>query len=109
VQDGICIRLYSEEDFHERPAFTQPEIQRANLAEVILRMQAFHLGEIETFPFVQPPPPAAIANGYLLLQELGALDDQRELTQLGRDLARLPIDQQRTSGSAIRSPTSSLC
>ena len=92
VQDGICIRLYSEEDFNDRPPFTQPEIQRANLAEVILRMKAFRLGDIETFPFVQPPTPAAINNGYLLLQELGALDEQRELTSLGRDLARLPID-----------------
>ena len=92
VQDGICIRLYGEEDFAERPAFTQPEIQRANLAEVILRMKAFHLGDIETFPFLQPPTPAAIASGYTLLQELGALDDRRELTELGRDLARLPID-----------------
>jgi ATP-dependent helicase HrpA len=92
VQDGICIRLYSEEDFNARPDFTQPEIQRANLAEVILRMKAFRLGDIETFPFVQPPTPAAIANGYALLQELGALDAQRNLTPLGGDLARLPID-----------------
>ncbi|MBA4148602.1 MAG: ATP-dependent RNA helicase HrpA [Verrucomicrobia bacterium] len=92
VQDGICIRLYSEEDYDSRPPFTQPEIQRANLAEVILRMKAFRLGEIETFPFVQPPSPAAIGNGFALLQELGALDDKRELTPLGRDLARLPID-----------------
>jgi len=92
VQEGICIRLYAEEDFNERPLFTQPEIQRANLAEVILRMKAFHLGDIETFPFVQPPTPAAIANGYALLQELGALDEQRALTRLGDDLARLPID-----------------
>src|SRR6185295_5604707 len=66
--------------------------QRANLAEVILRMKAFGLGDIETFPFVQPPTPAAIADGYALLQELGALDDRRELSALGRDLARLPID-----------------
>lgn len=92
VQEGVCIRLYSEEDFNERPLFTQPEIQRANLAEVILRMKAFYLGDIETFPFVQPPTPAAIANGYALLQELGALDQQRSLTGLGEDLARLPID-----------------
>jgi ATP-dependent helicase HrpA len=92
VQEGICIRLYSEEDFNERSQFTQPEIQRSNLAEVILRMRAFHLGDIETFPFVQPPTPAAIANGYALLQELGALDEQRLLTRLGEDLARLPID-----------------
>jgi HrpA-like RNA helicase len=92
VQDGVCIRLYSEEDFQSRPPFTQPEIQRANLAEVILRMKAFRLGEIETFPFVNPPSPASIAGGYALLQELGAIDEKRDLTQMGRDLARLPID-----------------
>jgi ATP-dependent helicase HrpA len=92
VQEGVCIRLYSEEDFNARSPFTQPEIQRANLAEVILRMKAFHLGDIENFPFVQPPTPGAIANGYALLQELGALDEQRALTPLGEDLARLPID-----------------
>ncbi|HAV62052.1 MAG TPA: ATP-dependent RNA helicase HrpA [Verrucomicrobiales bacterium] len=92
VEAGLCIRLYSEDDFNGRPPFTQPEIQRANLAEVILRMKAFRLGEIETFPFVQPPTPKAVATGYTLLQELGALDGDRGLTQLGRDLARLPID-----------------
>ncbi len=92
VEAGVCIRLYSEVDFSERPAFTQPEIQRANLAEVILRMKAFRLGDIETFPFLNPPTPAAIQTGYTLLQELGALDDARELTDRGRDLARLPID-----------------
>src|SRR5207248_1671941 len=70
VQDGVCIRLYSEEDFNVRPNYTQPEIQRANLAEVILRMKAFRLGEIETFPFLNPPSPAAILGGYTLLQEL---------------------------------------
>ncbi len=92
IEDGVCLRLYSEEDFLDRPAFTPPEIQRSNLAEVILRMKAFHLGQIETFPFVQPPTPAAIAGGYALLQELGALDGNRSLTALGSDLARLPID-----------------
>lgn len=92
VQEGVCVRLYSEEDFLERPPYTQPEIQRANLAEVILRMKAFRFGEIERFPFVNPPAPAAIEGGYGLLQELGALDEARELTALGRDLARLPID-----------------
>jgi ATP-dependent helicase HrpA len=92
VQNGVCIRLYSEEDFAERPAYSQPEIQRANLAEVILRMKAFHLGDIATFPFINPPTPAAIHSGYTLLQELGALDAARELTPLGHDLARLPID-----------------
>jgi len=92
VQDGVCIRLYSEEDFLERPLYTQPEIQRANLAEVILRMKAFQLGEIETFPFVNPPEPASIESGYRLLRELGAIDEERRLTDLGCDLARLPID-----------------
>ncbi|HTI70761.1 MAG TPA: ATP-dependent RNA helicase HrpA [Candidatus Limnocylindria bacterium] len=92
VQNGTCIRLYSEEDFLSRPPFTQPEIQRSNLAEVILRMKAFQLGEIETFPFIDPPTPAAIQSGYSLLQELGALDTNRVLTPLGQDLARLPID-----------------
>jgi len=92
VQDGICIRLYDEEDFQKRPRFTQPEIQRANLAEVILRMKAFRLGDIETFPFINPPTAAAVRAGYLLLHELGALNDTNELTPLGRELARLPID-----------------
>ena len=92
VREGVCIRLYSEEDFASRPPFTQPEIQRANLAEVILRMKAFRLGDIETFPFVNPPSAPAIEGGYQLLIELGALDETRGLTALGLDLARLPID-----------------
>lgn len=92
VQNGICVRLYSEEDFEKRPPYTQPEIQRANLAEVILRMKAFHLGEIETFPFLNPPQPAAIRAGYQLLVELGALDLNHALTPLGWDLAQLPVD-----------------
>jgi ATP-dependent helicase HrpA len=92
VQNGVCIRLYSEADFQDRAPFTQPEIQRANLAEVILRMMAFRLGDIESFPFINPPTPAAIQGGYKLLQELGALDENRQLTSLGSDLARLPID-----------------
>lgn len=92
VQDGTCIRLYAEDDFAARPRFTQPEIQRANLAEVILRMKAFRLGDIETFPFINPPVGAAIRAGYQLLHELGALNDSNELTSLGRELARLPID-----------------
>lgn len=92
VREGVCIRLYSEEDFAKRPPFTQPEIQRANLAEVILRMKAFRLGEIETFPFLNPPAPASIRGGYALLHELGAIDETEQLTQLGRELARLPVD-----------------
>ena len=92
MESGICIRLYAETDFAERPAYTQPEIQRANLAEVILRMKAFRLGDIETFPFVNPPPPSAIDGGYRLLQELGALNESRQLTSLGENLSSLPID-----------------
>jgi ATP-dependent helicase HrpA len=92
VQAGICVRLYDQEDFEKRPRFTQPEIRRANLAEVILRMKAFRLGEIETFPFLNPPAPAAIRAGYQLLHELGALDETDVLTGLGHELARLPVD-----------------
>jgi ATP-dependent helicase HrpA len=92
VENGVCIRLYSEAEFLEWPKYTQPEIQRANLAEVILRMKAWRLGEIETFPFINPPQPQAITSGYQLLQELGALDQDRKLTSMGKDLARLPVD-----------------
>ncbi len=92
VAEGVCIRLYSEEEFQKRPPYTQPEIQRSNLAEVILRMKAFHLGDIETFPFLNPPAPNAIKAGYQLLLELGALDAAQNLTPLGWDLARLPVD-----------------
>ena len=89
---GIAIRLYAEEDFEKRPRFTQPELQRANLAEVILRMKAFGLGEIETFPFLNPPVSASIRAGYRLLHERGALDELNQLTALGKELARLPLD-----------------
>ena len=89
MQDGVCIRLYGEEDFEKRPRFTMPEIQRANLAEVILRMKAFRLGEIESFPFINPPVQAAVRGGYELLHELGALGDTHDMTPVGRELARL--------------------
>ncbi|MDZ4287555.1 MAG: ATP-dependent RNA helicase HrpA, partial [Prosthecobacter sp.] len=92
VEAGVCIRLYAEDDYNKRPRFTQPEIQRANLAEVILRMKAFRLGEIETFPFLNPPVSASIRAGYDLLRELGALNDTHEMTELGRELANLPLD-----------------
>ncbi len=92
VRDGLCIRLYAADDFEKRPRFTQPEIQRANLAEVILRMKAFRLGEIEDFPFIDPPSHAAIRGGYALLHELGALGETHDMTSLGRELARLPVD-----------------
>ena len=91
VQEGVCVRLYSEEDYLARPEYTQPEIQRSNLAEVILRMLDLRLGEVEGFPFIDPPRPAAIRGGYQLLEELGALDDGRHLTRLGHDMARLNI------------------
>ena len=92
VAEGVCIRLYSEEDFKKRPEFSIPEIHRANLADVILRMKSARLGDIERFPFIDPPPPAAIAAGYALLEELGAIATHHALTPLGRDLARLPVD-----------------
>ena len=92
VADGICIRLYEEQDFLSRPKFSEPEILRSSLAAVILRMKSLHLTAIETFPFIEPPPGRAIADGYQLLGELGAVDDDNALTPLGRELARLPLD-----------------
>ncbi|HET7535071.1 MAG TPA: ATP-dependent RNA helicase HrpA, partial [Candidatus Didemnitutus sp.] len=120
VSDGVCIRLYSEQDYLDRPKFAQPEIQRSNLADVILRMKAFGLGDIEEFPFLNAPPVKGIRAGYALLEELGAIvscragspnpavtigqtDEARrgletppynnyELTELGLDLAHLPVD-----------------
>lgn len=89
---GICIRLYAEDDFESRPEFTEPEILRTNLAAVILQMKAMRLGEVEDFPFIEPPDRRFINDGYRLLQELSAVDAKRELTDLGRQLARLPID-----------------
>jgi len=91
VAEGICVRLYSEEDFGSRPEYTQPEIQRANLADVILRMLDLEFGEVEKFPFIDPPQPAAIKGGYQLLEELGAIDRDKRLTRLGVDMAHLPI------------------
>jgi len=91
VANGVCVRLYSEADYLSRPKYTQPEIQRADLADVILHMRAQKLGDVETFPFLDPPSPQAIRGGFQLLQELGALDENRRLTRLGRDMARLPI------------------
>lgn len=92
VSDGVCIRLYSEQDYLDRPRFAQPEIQRSNLADVILRMKAFGLGDIETFPFLNAPPAKGVRAGYALLHELGAIDEAGALTELGRDLAHLPVD-----------------
>jgi ATP-dependent helicase HrpA len=92
VAAGICVRLYAEDELAARPAYTEPEILRSSLAAVILRMAALDLGAVEAFPFLEPPGPRAIADGYQLLQELGAVDPSRTLTPLGRDLARLPVD-----------------
>ncbi|MBA4681629.1 MAG: ATP-dependent RNA helicase HrpA, partial [Pseudomonas sp.] len=92
VEPGICIRLYSEEDFLGRPEFTDPEILRTNLAAVILQMLHLRLGSIEDFPFIEPPDGKAISDGFNLLQELSAVNRESQLTPLGRQLARLPID-----------------
>ncbi|MEN8257694.1 MAG: ATP-dependent RNA helicase HrpA [Thermodesulfobacteriota bacterium] len=92
VGPGICLRLFEEKDYLNRSEFTRPEILRSNLAEVILRMTSLNLGEPASFPFVDPPTGRAIADGYHLLTELGALDKKRRLTRSGRLMARLPLD-----------------
>lgn len=92
VSNGICVRLYSEEDFNGRPEFTEPEILRSSLASVILRMAALNLGDVAEFPFIEAPSSRLIADGYLLLQELGAVDSNRNITEVGKQLARLPLD-----------------
>ncbi len=92
VAAGVCIRLYDEQEFKQRPPFTEPEILRSSLAAVILRMKSLRLTDVETFPFIEPPMGRAIADGYQLLQELGAMDDSNQLTAVGRELAKLPLD-----------------
>ena len=92
VANGICIRLYDEKDFAGRPRFTDPEILRSSLAGVILRMKSLRLGSVEDFPFIEAPSRRAIADGYQLLNELGAVDDANELTAMGAELAKLPLD-----------------
>ena len=92
VSNGICVRLYSEQDFDGRPEFTEPEILRSSLASVILRMAALRLGDIADFPFIEAPSSRLIADGYLLLQELGAVDAKRQITDIGLQLAKLPLD-----------------
>ncbi|HEY5662876.1 MAG TPA: ATP-dependent RNA helicase HrpA [Ilumatobacter sp.] len=97
VAPGICVRLYGQDDYEARPEFTEPEILRTSLASVILQMTAIGLGDVERFGFVEPPESAAIRDGYLLLDELGALQpgpigSPRRLTEVGRRLARLPVD-----------------
>ena len=92
VREGICVRLFDEDSFAARPAFTDPELKRTGLSGVILRMKSLALGDVEDFPFLDPPHSRAIAEGYRVLQELGALDGERKLTALGARLARFPVD-----------------
>jgi ATP-dependent helicase HrpA len=92
VASGICIRLYSIEDFLNRPEFTDPEIKRTNLSAVILQMLLLNLGDVESFPFVEPPERRAVNDGFRILEELGAIDTNRWLTPRGRQMARLPAD-----------------
>ncbi len=92
VSNGICVRLYSEEDFNNRSEFTDPEIIRSSLASVILRMAALRLGDVEQFPFLEAPSARLISDGYMQLQELGAVDANRNITDIGLQLAKLPLD-----------------
>ncbi|QLL05311.1 ATP-dependent RNA helicase HrpA [Mycobacterium vicinigordonae] len=92
VAPGVCIRLYAEDDFNGRPRYTEPEILRTNLAAVLLQMAALQLGDIENFPFLDPPDRRSVRDGVQLLQELGAFDRQGAITDVGRRLARLPVD-----------------
>ncbi|HVY64875.1 MAG TPA: ATP-dependent RNA helicase HrpA [Gammaproteobacteria bacterium] len=89
---GVCVRLYSEEDFAARPAYTEPEILRTGLAGVLLRLEALRLGPVDEFPFIDPPPAKAVSDAYQLLHLLGALDTDRKLTPDGDVMARLPVD-----------------
>ena len=92
LSDGVCFRLYSEQDFLGRPEFTDPEIRRTNLAAVVLRMLELGLGDVDRFPFIDPPDPKVVRDGYRLLKELGAVSSRGKLTALGQRLARLPVD-----------------
>lgn len=92
IAAGVCLRLYSEADFNLRPAFTDPEIMRTNLAAVVLKMLTLGLGEVEDFPFINPPDPRMVRDGYKLLEELGAVTRAGKLTGIGRNMARLPVD-----------------
>ena len=92
VAEGVCIRLYDEADFQARSEFTDPEIKRTNLAQVILQMRLLRLGDVARFPFIEPPDPRLIRDGFRLLEELGAVDKNQDLTALGYQLARLPLD-----------------
>ncbi|HEY3520074.1 MAG TPA: ATP-dependent RNA helicase HrpA, partial [Rhodanobacteraceae bacterium] len=94
VGPGVCVRLYEETDYTTRSRYTDPEIKRSSLANVILSMLSLGLGDVERFPFIDPPEARAIADGWRRLAELGAIDAQRKLTRMGHELARTPIDVQ---------------
>ena len=92
VAAGVCIRLYDEQEFGLRPPYADPEILRSSLAGVILRMKSLRIGDVEDFPFIEAPPPKAISDGYQLLLELGAVTEERALTAIGQELAKMPLD-----------------
>src|SRR5262245_59869089 len=92
VSEGVCVRLYSQDDYERRAQFTDPEILRTNLASVILQMKALKLGDIGEFPFIDPPDLRAVRDGYQTLHEIGAIDERNDLTEVGRMLSKLPID-----------------
>ena len=92
VSEGVCVRLYSEDDFNSRPEFTEPEILRTNLAAVILQMMSLRLGAVQDFPFLEPPDYRQVRDGYQTLHELGAIDENNQITPMGHDLSRLPTD-----------------
>jgi ATP-dependent RNA helicase HrpA len=92
IGPGVCVRLYAEDDYLARDRYTQPEIQRSNLASVILQSMALNLGDLSRFPFLDPPKPATVRDGFKTLFEIGALDENQKLTDLGRTLSRWPVD-----------------
>jgi len=92
VKPGVCVRLYSKQDFDSRDAYTQPEIQRTNLASVLLTMKTLKLGRLEDFPFLDPPAPTSVRSAMKTLFELGAIDEREELTDIGKSMGRLPVD-----------------
>ncbi len=98
MRDGVCVRLFEEDELAERPEFTDPEIRRSSLAGVILRMKALGLPEIDEFPFLDPPSPKAVSEGYRTLREVGALDREKRLTDQGRQIARLPVGKSLPEG-----------
>src|SRR6185436_4452736 len=92
LRSGVCFRLYEEKDYSLRPAYTDPEVLRVGLAGAILQMKALGLGDIKDYPFLDPPPKRAVDEGYRVLEEIGAMSPEGQLTEIGKKLARLPVD-----------------